>query len=470
MAAGAPVTTPALAGAAWQPTDLQKLTLALVWLAVASGAVVFSEPAPVDVLTMGLIIGLPLVRLIEVPKPLWIVTAAWGVCAAGALFASSFSPDVGKATTHSAISVYLYAGFFVMAAFVVKRPRQHTELILHAYLWAAFVAAVAGVAGYFNAFPGAFEMFTKFGRAAGTFKDPNVYGPFLVPALLYALHKVLTEPMRRVVVPGVMVLFLSFALLLSFSRGAWFNALVSIAIYAYFSLLFAPSNRQRIKMIGLGTASLIAAGGVLAIAAQTPAVGELLSERAALTHDYDVGPDGRFGGQAKAKMLIVENPLGLGAQVFAPYYHHEEPHNVYLNMFLNAGWVGGLLFIVLVWMTVLLGLRHAMRRTATQSLFVIVLAAFIGNAIEGFIIDLDHWRHFYLQMAIVWGLMLAGRPAVDRVPPLLQRPASGAGMPRLARIVGRASRITGAAGPAAPAAKLATLLPFRPLPAITHAG
>ena len=30
-----------------------KLTLVLVWLTVASGAVVFTEPAPVDVLTMG---------------------------------------------------------------------------------------------------------------------------------------------------------------------------------------------------------------------------------------------------------------------------------------------------------------------------------------------------------------------------------------------------------------------------------
>ena len=36
-----------------------KLALALVWLTVASGAVVFTEPAPFDVLTMGLVVLLP---------------------------------------------------------------------------------------------------------------------------------------------------------------------------------------------------------------------------------------------------------------------------------------------------------------------------------------------------------------------------------------------------------------------------
>ena len=78
--------TPAAADAG--PTTLQRLALVLVWLAVASGAVVFSEPAPVDLLTMGLIVGLPLVGLVTVPPALWLVTAIWAVCGAGALVAS----------------------------------------------------------------------------------------------------------------------------------------------------------------------------------------------------------------------------------------------------------------------------------------------------------------------------------------------------------------------------------------------
>lgn len=406
------------------PTILKRAAYGLVWLSVASSAVVFSEPAPVDLLTMGLIVGLPLVGLIAPSPALWLVAAAWGLCAAGALIASAFAPDIAKAATHTGISIYLYAAFFVFAAFVAKRPLAHTRMILDAYLWAAFVGAVAGVIGYFGLVPGAFDLFTKFGRAAGTFKDPNVFGPFLVPPILYALHKVLNEPLHRTIVPGVMMLFLSFALLLSFSRGAWFNAAVAVAIYVYFSLVFAPSSRHRLKMLLLAGLALLAAGGVLAMASQHESVGDLLSHRASLTHDYDVGPQGRFGGQQKAKALILENPLGIGAHVFAPYYHHEEPHNVYLSVFLTAGWIGGLAFAAIVWLTVVWGLRHALRRTATQPLFVIVYAAVVANALEGFVIDLDHWRHFYLQMAIVWGLMLsdrAERPSRDL--PRYRRPA-----------------------------------------------
>ena len=32
------------------------------------------------------------------------------------------------------------------------------------------------------------------------------------------------------------------------------------------------------------------------------------------------------------------------------------------------------------------------------------VAAFIGEMAEGFVIDTDHWRHFYLLLGIIWGL------------------------------------------------------------------
>ena len=64
----------------------------------------------------------------------------------------------------------------------------------------------------------------------------------------------------------------------------------------------------------------------------------------------------------------------------------------------------------------MLGFRHALKATPTQPLFLIVYAAFMANAGEGIIIDSDHWRHFYLLAAMVWGLMSArtlAQPAID---------------------------------------------------------
>src|SRR5262249_11245400 len=142
----------------------------------------------------------------------------------------------------------------------------------------------------------------------------------------------------------------------------------------------------------------------------------LLEQRSTLQMEYDTGTEGRFGGQQKAIGLIAENPLGLGALEFGERYHPEEVHNVYLSIVLNAGWLGGGIYWILVALTAVLGFRDALKATPTQSLFLIVYAAFISNALEGVIIDSDHWRHFYLLAAMVWGMMsvrTAAQPAIE---------------------------------------------------------
>jgi hypothetical protein len=155
---------------------------------------------------------------------------------------------------------------------------------------------------------------------------------------------------------------------------------------------------------------------LVSVALQFEGVADLLSERAALTQEYDEGPEGRFGGQEKAVGLLMRHPLGIGAQQFAPHYHHEEPHNTYLAVALNGGWLGGLMFLAIVVATSVRGLRQAFVRSAWQPAFLAVYAAFMGHVAEGFLIDIDHWRHFYLLIALLWGLMAAHRRS--------QRPAA----------------------------------------------
>lgn len=392
-----------------------RLALALVWLTVVAGSVVASEPAPVDVLTMGLVLLLPLIGLVAVSRALVGLLALMLVVAAGGYLAAGMAVEIGKAVTHTSVSLYLYVATFVLAAFVAKRPEAHTRLILDAYLWAATVAALAGIAGYFDLFPGAHELLTLYDRATGLFKDPNVFGPFLVPALVYAASRLAVLPVRKGIVPLVVLLLAGLAMLLSFSRGAWFNLMVALAVYGVLYLLTLRSRRARLRFACLAAAGLLALAALIAVALQFDAVAKLYDERAALTQSYDEGPEGRFGGQLKAAGLALDNPLGLGAQQFVPHYHHEEPHNVYAAMLLNAGWLGGLAFIALVGSTALWGLRHAFERGPTQPLFLVVYASLLGHVLEGFIIDLDHWRHFYLLMALAWGLMLGGRGRTLRV-------------------------------------------------------
>jgi O-antigen ligase len=385
------------------------IALALVWVTVASGAIVFTEPAPVDALTLGLIVALPVVGLVSIRPSLLIYLSIWLIAAAGAFVATMHSFDVARSAIHSGVSVYLYVASFVLAAFIVRRTDLHSRLIMHAYLWAATIAAVAGVAGYFALVPGAAELFTKFGRATGTFKDPNVYGPFLIPALLYALSLVVARPLGRAILPALMMALLAFAVLLSFSRGAWAALALALAVYGYLAFVTAPTNRLRLKLAVLALLGCLAGAIALFAALQLDGVGDLLAQRAELTQTYDQGAEGRFGGHAKARRVILDNLFGIGAAMFAERHHSEDVHHVYLSMFLNAGWIGGLVFILMTGITALYGLRHAFRRTLTQPVFLVVYAAFLAHAVEGLVIDIDHWRHYYLLMALVWGLMVGDR-------------------------------------------------------------
>jgi O-antigen ligase len=408
---------------------VHRLVLVLVWLTIALSSIVFTEPAPVDALTIGLMILLPVVGLVEAKPGLWACFAMLSAMIAFGALSAMAARDAGLAISHMAVTAYLAGACILFSAFVAKHPEAHTRLILSAFLAAGIIAALCGICGYLNLFPGAYDLFTRYDRASGPFKDPNVFGPFLVAPLLTALDFWLRRPLRRGMLALVAAAILTVGILFSFSRGAWAAAAIGVGFYGYLYMLTAESNRSRLKLAALVLVGAALLGLIVAVALQSQSVARLLQERTALTQPYDEGPDGRFGGQMKAVGLIIENPLGLGAQNFARFFHHEEVHNVYLNMFLNTGWIGGILYLLMCGGTLALGFRFALRSSKSAPLFLIVFSALAGNICEGVLIDSDHWRHFYLLMALQWGLMFANprkertaRAIRDRRPALLRSP------------------------------------------------
>ena len=390
----------------YQRSVVHKLALALVWITFASSGFVFSEPCPTDAMTVALIIILPVIGLVRIGRELALLVTVFAGAGAAGLLSATTAVDIAKATSHTTVSIFLYAGTFMIAGFIAAKPLAHTRLIFNGLTVASVIAAVAGFVGYFDLVPNA-DIFTKFGRATGTFKDPNVFGPFLVPAFLYAIHCALERPLAKTLMPLALAGFLGLGVFLSFSRGAWMNLIVALGLYVILAFLTAPSNalRQKIAILALSGAALVA--GVIGGALQIEKVANLVTERASVAQSYDVGPDGRFGGQEKAIGLVLEHPLGIGAGQFALVHHHEEPHNVYLSMPLNAGWLGAGLYMLVVGMTLIVGFLHCFKRREAQPLLLIAFAAFAANAFEGVIIDTDHWRHFYMLMAMVWGISTA---------------------------------------------------------------
>ena len=395
---------------------IRPLALALVWLTFATGSFVFAEPAPYDVLMLGLVFALPLVRLADMTPRLTLFLGLWLAITAGGLLAVTQAYGIERPLKHTLITLYLSLSAVLVAGFVRHDPERHARLILSGWAFAAFVAASAAAIGYFGLLPGVYDLFTEYGRARGPFKDANVFGPFLVPVLLYGLHLAVAGTAGRALGVVLLVPLLLFCVLVTFSRGAWLHAFVSLLVYAYLAFATAPTHRRRLKLLLFALLGAGLAVVVVASALQVGQIADLFGERAAFTHSYDVGPDGRFGGHFKALRLILENPLGIGAVEFGYTYHNEDVHNVYLAMFLNAGWLGGLLYLALVLTTLAMGFAHAVRATPTRGLMIVALASFAGIAVLGLVIDTDHWRHFFVIMGLIWGLAATPGRAVEAGP------------------------------------------------------
>lgn len=409
LALAAPRDAHRESGAPW---TVSAGTLAAVAVAGAMGTstIVFSEPAVADVLMAAVIVGLPVLGVVRFGPVAILNLALWLVVVACGLAACAFSTTLSTAVTHQLVTLFLVLGAFVLAGYIAADPEPRFRLVMTFYVAACLVAAAAALVGYFSVIPSAYDLFTAYGRARGTFKDPNVLGAALAPAIVFLAWVTLRQPLRYAVIAAAVGLPLCLALLLSFSRGAWASTALSLLIAVWLALVTtrrANDHRRFLAVAAIGTAVLVA---TLGAALQLDAVRGLFEERASLEQSYDEGPEGRFGGQVKAVRLILENPFGIGTHTFRDTYHDEEAHNVYLSQFLNAGWIGGTLYIVSVLGTLGAGLYAARRRTALQGPLIVATASFAGVAFEGFVIDTDHWRHFFILMALVWGLADAAAP------------------------------------------------------------
>jgi len=381
--------------------------------AMLVSSIVVAEPAPVDLILAGIIVGFPLLGVVRFGLFSWAQVLAWIVICGFSFVAAAFAATPAVALKHQVITLFLALGAFMIAGYVKSETEARYHLIMRCFAVGCTFAALCAIVGQMSLIPGAHELFTTFGRGRGTFKDPNVLGAAVIPALAYVAWHALREPNRNMPLYYVAGMVLSLGLLISFSRGAWLSAGITLLFVAVFAGLRSRRRQDARRFISMSLAGGLGLVVVLVAALQTEPVQDLFAERASLSQDYDTGPHGRFAGQTKAMDLVLSNPMGIGALMFAPTHHHEAPHQVYLSMFLNAGWVGGLLYIVTVMTTLAAGIWGALRFGPFQGAFVVTTGSLLGIAIEGLVIDSDHWRHFFILLGLIWGLTDAQRPPID---------------------------------------------------------
>ncbi len=376
---------------------------ALLWLMGMGGAIVFIEPSPYEIFALTSVVvfaatGLRM-RLAFMPLALLLFAVNVG-------YTISAIPLLDQQPIVYWILTSWYMA--VTAIFIALVVSEDTAARLHylrsGLIAGAVIASLAGIAGYLRLTPG--ELFTLYGRAAGTFKDPNVFGAFLVLPALFCLQSVVSDGFGRSLRSTILLGIITLALLLAFSRAAWGLLALTAAFMLLLMMFTSQTNRQRSRIVIMAIAAIVAVALVLLILLQFDFIRDMFQQRASFDQKYDEGRFGRFGRHLLGAQMALDLPFGIGPLQFNKFFP-EDTHNSYLNAFMSGGWISGVFYPALVFTTAFIGFRYIFVRTPWQRPYLAVFSAYLGTVGEAFIIDTDHWRHFWLMLGLMWGLFVA---------------------------------------------------------------
>ncbi len=379
------------------------LVLGAVWLLIASSFLTKFDPAPYDVLAIGLAV-IAYAAGLRLPRGFGAGLGFLGLFVIANLLAGALSPEPQATLGYIGITFYLLLTWLLFTSIVYDNPERSARIIWSAYLTAALCAVALGTVAWYGLIPGA-GMFLYEGRASGGLRDANVFGAFLVPVAVYATSALERGPRHAwYLLPAVIVL--GFGILLSFSRGAWLNLAVALLVYYTLRAATARSLRDLSKGMGVGIALAILAISALLGALTIPGVAELFAERARLVQYYDVGDSGRFAVWKLLLEAAFQHPFGIGpgqsAQVF-----DAEAHNLYLHVLIETGWLGAIGLLGFLLAGLWRGLRLVLGGASAPAWYPAVVASVMGTLIENFFVHGTHWRHLYLLLALLWAPALS---------------------------------------------------------------
>jgi O-antigen ligase len=382
------------------------LTVARYDWAVALGFLLFAavkvEPAPVDAV-FAVVIAVALVtgRFTLANTPLGPALAVSAFIALNILSCLA-ALDPVRAVQFMSITIYLGVFGLWVASWCNSEDRART--LLRIYIGTAAVTALVGSAALFVPFPGhtALTAYTDT-RARGLFKDPNVFGPFLVPAFLLLLQE-LIEPrllrssrFRKLIMLAAIVC----GILFSYSRAAWLDLVVGVVAMGVVLALRRGGSRRAFVFV------LVTCVSAVVIVASIEVTGQLnfLKERA----HYQTYDNQRFGAQSGGIQLGEHNPIGIGPGQFE-LVEPISAHSTYVRSLAEEGVLGFCVLVGILFGTLILALRNAVMGWDTHGIgSTALLAAWAGILANSAFVDTLHWRHLWLVAGLIWAAKQAQR-------------------------------------------------------------
>jgi hypothetical protein len=404
-----------LPGAASEITvSAERLRCAMLWLTGACGAIVFVEPSPYEVMSFFTLAVFAVGGLTLSPglMPLGVLLILVNV---GYSISGWTVIDDVRVLPWLLTSWYLALTALFFAAMLGTNTEARLNALLRGCAIGGVIASIAAIVGYSRIFPGLNDLLLLYDRARGTFKDPNVLGAFLIFPTLLAMQPVFSGKFRQSIKSALLVGLMATAILLSFSRAAWGQVVYTAAIMLVLTFITTRSSSLRLRIVLLSMTGVVLMGLFIAALISIDSVRDLFLQRASLEQSYDLGAQGRFARYGLGAILALDKPIGIGPLQFAKFFP-EDTHDSFLNAFMSGGWLSGACYPVLIALTLVFGFRAVFVRTPWQPSTIAVFAGFFGVVSESVIIDIDHWRHTFLLMGLMWGLIAATKRHETRAP------------------------------------------------------
>ncbi|WP_158807638.1 O-antigen ligase [Beijerinckia sp. L45] len=385
--------------------DYQRVVNAVFALQMFTGMISLIEPSPYDFVTLLAVPiwafgGFKIHRAIAPVLLLWIVFETAGFLALMPHW------EEADARLYQLQSLYLFVTTVFFTIFFSERTLRRATVCLNAFTIGSVVSAIVGIIGYLDIGGLAPLLTTVESRVSGTFKDPNVFGSYLVLAATYLLQMLLLGSTRRILLTMGSLGLVLIGVFISYSRGSWGAALAALIIMAVTSYLTADSRAMRQRILTMSGLALGLGLFAMVAALSDTTVRNFFLQRAAVTQEYDEGYTGRFGNQMRSLPMLVEKPEGFGPLRFRLIFDLE-PHNSYIGAFANDGWIGGFAWFALVLTSLFVGFRLMFKRSPFQRLAQVFAPTLFVLLMQGFQIDVDHWRQLFLCFGAVWGMEAA---------------------------------------------------------------
>ena len=316
--------------------------------------------------------------------------------------------DLKRAISFEGITLYMVVlGVWLSWAFA---KRRWVRVGMKWYVIGTVVSAALGPLALYGHLSS--RLVYENSRAMGLFKDPNVYGAFLVPAAIILLDEI-AEPRllgwrRRTNV--ALFAIVSLGVVVSYSRAAWLNYAIAVL-----TLVFVQSNRRgglrrAARSIGILVGCALAG---LAMLAATGSLSFLLERSHLQTYDQQ-----RFSNQDVAFSDMFRHVFGFGpgqTEILRPL----STHSSFVRAAFEQGFLGLAMLVLVMVTTLICAVRLARHTVEVNGVGTgALLGIWLGQVANSFFIDTLHWRHLWVWAALIWCsyTLMERRESADDVP------------------------------------------------------